>query len=251
MEPKDLKSNERMMQLSIHYYVLSLSKRTSRLYEGFRDTLIDIQNTGFPFEAPTQETGNGHYKLLSKPEKLREFLQETDEHFAKYFAQDPLWMVLIGERKKMSIFKSLSAHNDTMLGEVVGDYSDVDAEDLGKIVWPVVKQILAGANARALNELQTAAETNRIVVGFDAVGQSVRTTDSSSLFVEEDYHVTGSIRETEDGLVVSPHVDVSEVIDDAVDLIVEKVLAKGGHVVFLESDSMTEYQQIALILHDA
>ena len=39
------------MQLSIHYYVLSLSEQKSRLYEGFRDKLIYIQNTNFPFES--------------------------------------------------------------------------------------------------------------------------------------------------------------------------------------------------------
>jgi hypothetical protein len=30
------------MKLSTHYYVLLLSEYTSRLFEGFRDTLIDI-----------------------------------------------------------------------------------------------------------------------------------------------------------------------------------------------------------------
>jgi len=249
MEPKDLMSNERNMQLSIHYYVLSLGKRTSRLYEGFRDTLIDIQNTGFPFEAPSRH--NGHHEHLSKPERLGEFMRETDQHFAHYFAQDPLWMVLIGERKLLSIFKSGTLHRDAMIGEMEGDYSAVSPADLGKVVWSVVKQVLAGANDRALDELQAAAETKTIMIGFDAVSQAVQTEGGgSSLFVEDDYHIKGSIRETEGALVLSPHVDLSEVIDDAVDHIVEKVLAKGGNVVFLESDTMTKFQKIALVVRD-
>ena len=246
MEPKDLTSSERNMQLSIHYYVLSLGKRTSRLYEGFRDTLIDIQNTGFPFEAPSRH--NGHHELMSKPERLGEFMRETDQHFAHYFAQDPLWMVLIGERKLLSIFKSGTAHRDAMIGEMEGDYSAVSSSDLGKIVWSVVKQVLAGANDRALEQLQAAADSKTIMIGLDAVSRAVKAADASSLFVEEDYHIRGSIRETEGALVLSPHVDLSEVIDDAVDLIVERVLAKGGNVVFLESDTMTKFQKIALIV---
>jgi len=41
--------------------------------------------------------------------------------------------------------------------------------------------------------------------------------------------------------------DIQEVIDDAVDAIIEKVLEKGGNVVFLESGSLTEFHRIALI----
>ena len=249
MEPRNLISNERTMQLSIHYYVLSLNKRRSRLFEGFRDTLIDIQNTGFPFEAPSRH--DEHFKLLSKLERLGQFLRETDEHFARYFAQDPLWMVLVGERKMLSIFKSTMSHGHALMGELEGDYSAVSTSDLGKIVWSVVKKALAGSNDRALDELQAAAETKTIVIGFDAVGRAVQSVSvSSSLFVEDDYHVRGSVRETDGALVLSPHVDVSEVIDDAVDHIVEKVLSRGGNVVFLESNTMTKFQKIALIVRD-
>jgi Bacterial archaeo-eukaryotic release factor family 3 len=243
-------SNGRTMQLSIHYYVLSLTKRRSRLYEGFRDTLIDIQNTGFPFEAPSRPSE--HYKLLSKLERLGEFLSETDQHFERYFAQDPLWMVLVGERKMLSIFKSTMSHGHALMGELEVDYSAVSTSDLGKIVWSVVKKALAGSNDRALDELQAAAETKTIVIGFDAVGRAVQSgIVSSSLFVEEDYHLRGSIREADGALVLSPHVDVSDVIDDAVDLIVEKVLSQGGNVVFLESNTMTKFQKIALIVRGA
>ncbi len=137
------------------------------------------------------------------------------------------------------------------MGEMEGDYAAVSSSDLGKIVWSVVKQVLAGENDRALDELQAAAESKTIVIGFDAVGRAVQSVGvSSTLFVEDDYHVRGSVRETDGALVLSPHVDVSEVIDDAVDHIVEKVLAKGGNVVFLESNTMTKFQKIALIVRD-
>ena len=233
------------MQLSIHFYVLSLSERTSRLYEGFRDTLIDIQDTDLPFEASS--SGGELLKQPSKADMLREFLCKTDRHFAHYFAQDPLRLVVIGERECLSIFESVTIHREALIGEVEGDYSGTSSRDLGRIVWPVVKQALAGANDHAIHELEEAADAKKIIMGFDAVGRSVESDAVSSLFVEEDYHVKGSIRKTEDALVLSPEVDVMEVIDDAVDVIIERVLEKGGDVVFLDSGSMIKFQRIALM----
>ncbi|MGA7304750.1 MAG: hypothetical protein WBW88_07735, partial [Rhodothermales bacterium] len=145
---------------------------------------------------------------------------------------------------------STTVHHHALMAEMEGDYAAVSSSDLGKIVWSVVKQVLAGENDRALDELQAAAESKTIVIGFDAVGRAVQSVGASTLFVEDDYHVRGSVRETDGALVLSPHVDVSDVIDDAVDHIVEKVLAKGGNVVFLESNTMTKFQKIALIVRD-
>jgi hypothetical protein len=159
-------------------------------------------------------------------------------------------MVLIGERKMLSIFKSTTVHHHVLMGEMDGDNSAVSSSDLGKIVWSVVKQVLTGESDRARDERQAAAESKMIVLGFDPVGRAVQSVDVSTLFVEDDYHVHGSIRETDGALVLSPHVDVSEVIDDAVDLIVERVRAKGPHVVFLKSDTTTKFQKIALIVRD-
>ena len=236
------------MQLSIHYYVLLLSERTSRLYEGLRDTLFDIQNTGFPFEALPD--GDETVKQPFKADTLSEFLRKTDRHFAHYFAQDPLRLVVIGERKCLSIFESVTVHREALIGEVEGDYSATSSRDLGRIVWPVVKQALAGAKDRVIHELEEAASMKKIISGFDAVGRSVESDAVSSLFVEEDYHVKGSIRKTEDALVLSPQADVREVFDDAVDVIIEKVLEMGGTVSFLKSGALMTFERIALILRD-
>lgn len=248
MEPKDLTSSERTIQLNILYYVLSLSERRSRLFEGIRDTLIDIQKTGVPFEAPSRD--NENYRLLYKLERLGEFLYETDQHFSRHFAQDQLRMVLIGERKLLSIFNSTTVHHHVLMGEIEGDTSAVSSSDLGKIVWSVASQVLTGESDRTRNEHQAPAESKMIVLGFDAVGRTVQSVDVSTLFVEDDHHVRGGISKTDGALVLSPHVDVSEVIDDTVDLIVERVRAKAPNVVFLRSDTRTKFQKIALIVRN-
>jgi hypothetical protein len=240
---KSEKTSGQTMQPSIHYYVLSLSEKTSRLYEGFRDRLIDIQNTNFPFESFI-DAGN----LASKDTQLREYFYQTEQRFAHYFGQDPLRLVVVGERRNISIFEALNTHRGIIIGTIEGNYLMTSPHDLGKIVWPIVKEVMAGANKNAMRDLATAAKVKRVVSGIDAVGQTVETETSSTLYVEENYHIKGSIRQADHSLILSKHVDILEAIDDVVDVFIEKVLKMGGNVIFLHSGSLMKHKRIALIL---
>jgi hypothetical protein len=60
--------------------------------------------------------------------------------------------------------------------------------------------------------------------------------------------VKGSIHKTDHSLIISKHVNLLEVIDDVVDIIIEKVLKMGGTVIFLNSGSLVKFERIALIL---
>ncbi len=231
------------MQRSIHYYILSLSEQKNRFYEGFRDKLIDIQNTNFPFEISI-DAGDP----ASKETQLREFFHQTKKRFARYYEQDPLRLVVVGRKRNLAIYEALTTHQDVLIGTAEGDYTATSSHDLGMIVWPIVKEAIAGANENAMRDLERAAELKKVVSGIDAVGQLVETETGSTLYVEEDYHVKGSIRKTDHSLIISKHVNLLEVIDDVVDLIIEKVLKMGGPVIFLNSGSLTKFERIALIL---
>lgn len=231
------------MQLSIHYYVLALSEHTSRLYEGFRDKLIDIHDTNFPLEILIN-TDNPS----SKNTQLREFFLKTDQHFAYYYNQDPHQLMLVGEKSNLAIFAALKIRQEILIGMVEGNYNATSPHDLGKIVWPVIKAAIAGTNKNAQRDLATAAKVNKVVSGIDAVGQSAETEKGSTLYVEDDYHVKGSLNKKDHSLVLSRHVDLLEVIDDVVDLIIEKVLKMDGSVIFVNSGLLVTQQRIALIL---
>ena len=233
------------MKLSTHYYVLSLSEQTSRLYEGFRDTLIDIQNKAFPIESSAGMSGTVEPAL--RDSQLRKFIRTADQHFDHYFRQDPLRLVVVGEKKNLSIFGSVTSHQDVLIGSVEGDYAATSPHDLGKIVWPIVKEVMAGTSKKAVHDLETAENSQNVASGIDAVGHLAGSGVGDTLFVEEDFHMKGGIRKTDHSLIKAEELDIREVIDDAVDAIIEKVLEKGGNVIFLESGSLAKLQRIALV----
>ena len=230
------------MQPSIHYYVLSLSEAKSRLYEGFRDKLIDIQDGMFPLEI--SQVGNP----VSNNTQLREFFRRTDQHFAHYYQQDPHQLVVVGEKSNLAIFDGLKTHQDILIGKVEGDYTATSPRDMGKIVWPVVKEAIAGVNKNAMRDLAIAASKHKVVFGIDAVGHSAESETGSTLYVEEDYHAKGSILKTGHTLVFSKLVDIWQVLDDVVDVIIEKVLKTDGNVIFVNSGLLIKLDRIALIL---
>lgn len=233
------------MRLSTHYYVISLGLRTNSLFEAFRDTLIDIHNKGFPVDISKPAPNSGESQ--NQDERLRERMRAVDERFGYYYGLEPLPLVVTGEKSLQTAFASATAHGAAIVGRVDGDYSTASPRDLGRIVWPVVKEAMSGVRESALRDLETAADTRKIG-GLEAVGQQLYGTEGTTLLVEEDYHVRGSLSEADGSVTVLPDVDVRDEIDDVVDVIIGKVLKTGGKVVFMPDGSLSELDRIVLLL---
>jgi hypothetical protein len=221
------------VKLSTHYYVLTLSENTNRLHEAFRDTLIDIQNAWFPLESPA-----GSSQPALSDTQLRKLLTHVDHSFAHYYEQDPLAVVLAGTERNRNAFASITAYPNVIIGNAEGDYSATSSGDLGRIVWPIVKGVMASAGAKMERDLEAAARTHNVAVGIDAVVQSVDAGVGTTLLVEDDYRATPEVSQS-----------LLDDCDNIVDVVIEKVLALGGNVIFARDGSLRAFQHIALILH--
>jgi hypothetical protein len=213
---------------------LSLSEGTTRLYEGFRDSLIDIENTWFPMVS-----AHGPLDPALNDVQLQTLLQTVDHHFAHYFEQDPLGVILSGTERSQAAFAALTAYPGVIIGRVEGDHSSTSVRDLGDIVWPIVKTVMAGAGQKVERDLEAATLAHNVAVGIDAVVQSVDAGVGVTLLVENGYRVKPSKSATLD-----------EDDDNAVDAVVAKVLSSGGNVIFVEDGSLGAFHHIALILRE-
>lgn len=233
------------MSLSTHYYVLSLSTETNALFEAFRDSLIEIENQGFPVAGATRMTeapGDG--------EDRREVSRRVDRCFGYYHAREPLNLVVVGEQEMQSAFESVTLHNASVIGRVEGDHRATSTRDLGQIVWPVVKEAMSGLLDRSMRDLRTREGRGQLACGLEAVARAANRGRGTTLLVENDYHLKGSWGEMHRQPVLCPEVDIREAIDDAIDAVIEKVLGIGGNVVFMPPGSLFERQHIVLLLPD-
>lgn len=207
--------------------------------------LVDIQNTQFPMKF-SRDLCNS-VESVAENTALLAFFRKADRHFAHYFRQDPLRLILIGEKKNQILFKSITGFQEIIIGAIHGAHEKTTLTDLGKMTWSLVKEGLAGANEMNLSDLQTAQKLHHVVSGIEAVGLLADMGTGATLFVEEDYHVMGQIIRTDHSLGIS-EADVREIIDDAVDIIIETVLETGGNVIFLDANALVEFRRIALIM---
>jgi hypothetical protein len=215
------------------------------LFEAFRDSLIDIKNQGFPVAAPAPISDSLDH------DQLRELARTVDDCFGHYYTLDPLRLVVVGEKELLSAFSSVTAHGTAVIGCIEGDHTATTARDLGQIVWPVVKEALSGVLDDAMRDLEASATREQMASGLEAVAQLANKGAGTTLLVEDGYYVRGSIVGTNQTPVISPEVDVREAIDDAVDAVIEKVLESGGNVVFTPSGSLSDWNQIVLLLRGA
>ena len=233
------------MHFSVHYYALLLSEKSNKLFEGFRDTLIEIANGGFPSESFMHPLASIEPTQIEI--HLKELYTQVNQLFVKCYNQDPLGLVLVGEKKNQSIFKSISAHEKEIIGEVEGNYDTTSLYYLGQIVWHVVKESLTGTCEKALQELDAAVSANKVVSGLEEVWQIAESEMGTILLVEDDYHVKGSIVKTDHSWTISEQVDLREVFDDVVDKVIDKVLKMKGTVIFLDNGLLAGHHRIALI----
>ena len=116
------------------------------------------------------------------------------------------------------------------------------------MVWPLVNASLAEKRRQVLSELDQAIGERKVVSTIGEVWRLAHEGRGSRLLVEEDFHYPARVDET--GMHLTPAEDLAapEVLDDAVDVLIETVLGKQGQVTFVENGELEAHQRIALIL---
>ncbi len=242
------------MNRTPRYWVLVLSEQPTRLYEGTRDTLVEVQEGGFPMthEGPGGATslpgGFGVNVSANRDERHRQFFRAVDEALKPFQADDPLPLAVVGVDRFQAFFAEVTAHKDSILATLNGSHDKTSPSELAKLVWPLVEAGLAARRQQYLSELDRAIGEQKVASTVGEVWRMANEGRGRLLLVEEDFHFPGQLDET--GIHLSPADDPTApgVIDDAVDDIIETVLSKQGRVVFTAEGQLSTHQQIALIL---
>ena len=241
------------MNRTPRYWVLSLSEKPTRLYEGSLDTLVEIKGEGFPMEhtgpggAAALPGGFGVNKSAYRDERHRQFFRKVDAAFRPFVLDDPLPLAVVGVDRFQSFFNEVSAHSNRILTTVMGSHDKTSPSNLAKLVWPPVKEKLAEERQRVFGELEKAVGERKTASTVGEVWRIANQGRGLKLVVEEDFHYTARL---DDKGALQPADDPSAagVIADAVDEIIETVLRKGGSVVFTDNGTLEKHGRIALIL---
>ncbi len=242
------------MNRTPRYWTLVLSEKPTRLFEGVRENFVEVKEDGFPMmhEGPggaqSLPGGVGVRKSAYRDERHRQFFRQVDEALKTFMQDDPLPLAVVGVDRYLAFFNELSSYKNDIITTLTGSHDKTSAHELGQLVWPLVKENFATRRLARLEELDKAIGERKFV---STVGEAWRLAGEGRgklLLVEEDFHFPARLDDTGTHLLAADDPTAPDVIDDAVDEIIEMVLEKGGEVAFVENGQLETHQRIALIL---
>ena len=237
------------------YLVLMLSGKQSRMYKGDNAEFTRIA-------AQIPENINAY--VNEWPEKVANFTDAGDrkeivtdkflhhigtelEHVIKEY-QLPVFV--LGVTKILGHFKKLTKHEAAISAYIEGNYEELSFPKLYEVLKPHLDIWRHEKQEKIIDLLDEADGKHRLVAGVKAVWEAVSNNMGHRLFVESDYIFSAQHGSNESAIeeLTKPYNEFSY-IRDAVDDMIEKVLANGGDVEFAEHDVLKEYEHIALLTY--
>jgi len=239
---------------SPRYWTLVLSEKPTRLFQGDHAELVEVQTGGFPLihEGPGgKQPLPGEFgvsKSAYRDERHRQFFRQVDTALKPQLAAEPLPLVVVGVERYLAFFREVTEHQDAILTTLTGSHDKTSAYELAKLVWPLVEAALAQQRESVLADVDQARGERKLASTIGEVWRLAHEGRGRLLVVEDDFLYPARVDAT--GMILTPAEDATApgVIDDAVDEVIETVLAKGGQVVFVDPGHLAEHQRIALIL---
>jgi len=240
------------MHRTVRYWVFLLSQNATRLIAGTGETLEEVFDESFPMPmtgpAATQPVPY-HADTAYVDDRHRRFFQQVDRAFATYTQDevDPLPLILGGVDRQIAFFKEVSAYQGEVAGTLTGNYDRATLAELAPDLWAIAQTVRQQRHDDALKALDTAMGQQKVVSTIEEVWRLANDARGKLLLVEKNYHVP-AVRTENGGLKVVENPGGTDIMDDAVDEIIETVLLKGGEVELLDDGELAQHQKIALIL---
>ena len=171
-----------------------------------------------------------------------------DDALKPFLANDPLPLAVVGVDRFLSFFNEVTDHKDSILTTLQGSHDKTSPHELSKLVWTLIKDALAEQRRQVLSELEKAVGERKFASTVGEVWRLANEGRGYLLLVEEDFRFPARVDETGRHLTPADDAAAPDVLDDAVDEIIETVLRKQGRVVFVENGQLEAHQRIALIL---
>lgn len=237
----------------IQYLVLLLSAERSKMFLGNCSSFLliksNVPSSVHPYENDVPEkVGKFSDPAARKEVMLDKFLLHMDQGLSLVLKAYPFPVFVLGAEKVLGHFRQ-TTHNEKHIVEYVhGNFLDATEAEIRAALGPYLDDWQRLRQTGLINKVKAAGEENKLSRGIREVWKASTGRNARLLVVEKGF--TYPARQApEPGSIYRETVTNNNpfYIKDAVDDIMEKVLAGGGDVQFVEDGSLKEYGHIALI----
>ncbi|TDW96692.1 baeRF3 domain-containing protein [Dinghuibacter silviterrae] len=223
----------------VPYLVLLLSGRLSKMFhcDGTRWTLIkDNICHSLPHEALDNEC-----PPVPKDQLLDKFLRQMDQGLSMMLDAWPLPVFVIGTDKVVGHFAALTRNNRQIAACIHKNGIGLTATELAGLLQPYLDNWQTVRQQMAMKHLELALEMGKLTTGIEAIRKNIGARNGRLLIVEKNYTGAGQGQ----GQVARLHGPFY--IADPIDDIIEKVLACGGRVEWVEDGQLKDFGGVALV----
>lgn len=227
----------RAMHRTPRHLVLLLSAKQARLFIGQGTRMVPAHGSKFPLA-----DGPG------RPGQTDRFLRRVDEALGAYLRVSTGPLVIVAAEPTASAFTAVSRNLGRLAGVVPGHHLHASLDHIAELARPVVERYLRSRQEEALQLLETRLGQGRAALGIDAAWLAARWESVEMLAVDHTYFFPARLSEDGDHLEPATDVEHPDVIDDAVDEVIEQVLLRRGWVALVEPGSLPGGERIAVTL---
>ncbi len=243
----------RSLHRTPRHVVLVLTDGEARLFDGAGDVLLPALGAAFPLRserATRSDRGRPRGRTVRagrEPDGDDEgFLRAVDAALGAYLRLHPAPLVIAGTRRTAAAFVRLSRNTGRLAGVLHGSHARTSPALLATLVRPVLENYLRSRQDEALELLERRSGTGRTASGMQAVWLAARTERPEMLVVDQSFFYPARLSDDGDLVLPATDVDHPEVIDDAVDEVIEVVLQRGGWVALVDPGRLDAHDRIAL-----
>jgi hypothetical protein len=234
------------------YLVLELDGDGARLWAGLGDRLEPMGTDAFPVAVPPPDTPNERRHRQEPSQRrdahLERAVRAVDAALdAAIAADDPRPLYVVGDRSRAPRHVAASRHAARVAAVVTGRADGV-ADRLRDMVADHVAAWAAEARDDAIEEVGAAIGAHRFASGLAQVWTLAHEGRGELLVVDEQFHAPAVV-DGDTGQLTVLDAGRPGGIDDAVDVVIEAVIERGGRVAVVpDSDTLAHWDRIALKL---
>jgi hypothetical protein len=235
----------RALHRTPRHLVLALDAGQARLYDAVSDTLLPALTGAFPLHAARRHARGRGDRSGCDTDAL-DFYRQVDAALGAYARLHPAPLVLVGDDRATAAFRRLSANCARLAGTVRGNLTTTAASELTARIRATLEDYLHRRQDEALALLGQRTTAGRVASGMPAAWLAARTQRPEMLVVDETLYYPARLSDDGDTLTPATDVDHPDVIDDAVDELIELVLNRGGWIAFAAPGALDDHHGVAL-----
>lgn len=238
------------LQSAPHFYLISLSARRVKIYEGTPWELKPLET--FVAE-DLQAAANGETsskgarpRREDSKEAVRRFFLRAEKVIHPIISQNRSPVVIAGVSWLHPIYRRVNRDPDLLAHGIHGNVERWSEEDLREAVFEALSKLVERTKKQVLREFQELAYLGRASDDLAQVARAAVRGSVKKILVASDQLLFGKLDRKTGRLTLHPE-QIDSVDDDVLDDLAETVLARGGKVLCVPSADLPSLSPVAAV----